>query len=1363
MRYRIVQGLGLATAIAIALSLVFQSIGFAADNASNVAQLTPSPPAGFTMQTVVSGLNQPTSFAFAPDGRIFIAEKPGIVRVVKNGVLLSTPLIDISGEVNDYWDRGLSSIALDPNFATNGYVYMAYPYDPLPSDDGGGKTGRLSRFTVVGDTASPSTEQVILGTEVGTACSQFPVGSDCIPEEWYGHAVGDVHFGADGSLFLMIGDASSWDVVNDDALRAQNLDSLAGKIVRVNPVTGLGYPDNPYYDGNPADARSKVWAYGIRNAFRYTIRPGTPGTGTIFAGDVGWSTTEEVDAVSPGANLGWPCYEGNAVQPGYQPKAVCQALYAAVAADPTKWTQAIYTYDHNGTGAAVTGGPFYTGTTYPSQYQGAYFFGDYARNQIRYMTVNSSNVVTSGPFDFDPTADSPVNIQVGPDGNLYYISIAAGELRKYVYSAVGGISTSGYLSDKAWTSATNGWGPVEKDMSNGEQAAGDGKTITLNGTTYTKGLGVHAASDIKYALAGCTNFQSDIGLDDEVGVNGSVNFQVFLDGTKAYDSGVMTGAATTKQINLDLTGKSQLELVVTDGGDNISYDHGDWAGAKITCGGGGSFSVTGVSPSNGSTGVLPSTNVTATFSADINQSTLTSSTFTLQQGANPPVAAALSYDSPTHTVTLDPNTDLQAGQTYTATIVGGSNGVKDTSANTLPSSTTWTFTVAAGGGGGSTTSYLSDLTWTSATNGWGPVEKDMSNGEQAAGDGKTITLNGTTYTKGLGVHAASDIKYALAGCTNFQSDIGLDDEVGVNGSVNFQVFLDGVKAYDSGVMTGAATTKQINLDLTGKSQLELVVTDGGDNINYDHADWAGAKITCGGGSDKPPVVTIASPTSATTFAVGDTINFQGSATDPEDGNLPASALSWQINIQHCIGSSCHIHYFMTVPGSGGSFTVPNHGDMFHFDLTLTATDSAGVSSSSTVSIFPRTVNLTLATNPTNLQVVTGGTQSPSPFTTQQVQNATVTIFAPSPQNGLAFSGWSDSGAQQHNVTLGTTDATYTATFSSPTLSVTGVSPADGSTGVVASTNVTATFSADINQSTLSNSTFTLQQGANPPVAATLSYNTTTHTATLDPNTDLQAGQPYTATITGGSTGVTDTSGNTLAASKVWTFTVASGPTLSVTGVSPADGSTGVVASTNVTATFSADINQSTLSNSTFTLQQGANPPVAATLSYNTTTHTATLDPNTDLQAGQTYTATITGGSTGVTDTSGNTLAASKVWTFTVASGPTLSVTGVSPANGSTGVATKTNVTATFSADINQSTLSNSTFTLQQGANPPVAATLSYNTTTHTATLDPNTDLQAGQTYTATITGGSTGVTDTSGNTLAASKVWKFTTKKRKIG
>ncbi|UQN08717.1 NPCBM/NEW2 domain-containing protein [Deinococcus sp. QL22] len=135
-----------------------------------------------------------------------------------------------------------------------------------------------------------------------------------------------------------------------------------------------------------------------------------------------------------------------------------------------------------------------------------------------------------------------------------------------------------------------------------------------------------------------------------------------------------------------------------------------------------------------------------------------------------------------------------------------------------------------------------------AHNSWGPIEIDRSNGEQQAGDGKTLTLNEVTYARGYGTHAGSELRFSLKGtdatCTRFTSQIGLDDEVGSKGSVVFQVYLDGQQAYDSGTMTGASVTKTVSLDITGKQELRLVVTDAGDGIDYDHADWAKPLIFC---------------------------------------------------------------------------------------------------------------------------------------------------------------------------------------------------------------------------------------------------------------------------------------------------------------------------------------------------------------------------------------------------------------------------------------------------------------------------------------------------------------------------------------
>jgi hypothetical protein len=139
--------------------------------------------------------------------------------------------------------------------------------------------------------------------------------------------------------------------------------------------------------------------------------------------------------------------------------------------------------------------------------------------------------------------------------------------------------------------------------------------------------------------------------------------------------------------------------------------------------------------------------------------------------------------------------------------------------------------------------YLSDLNPTFVTNGYGPYERDHSNGEQGANDGHTITLNGVTYAKGLGVHATSELRYALGGqYATFLADVGVDDEVGNAGSVVFQVWADGTKLFDSGTMTGSSATRAVNVTVAGKNELRLIVTDAGNGISDDHADWAGARL-----------------------------------------------------------------------------------------------------------------------------------------------------------------------------------------------------------------------------------------------------------------------------------------------------------------------------------------------------------------------------------------------------------------------------------------------------------------------------------------------------------------------------------------
>ncbi|MFC8970398.1 NPCBM/NEW2 domain-containing protein [Streptomyces sp. NPDC057094] len=143
------------------------------------------------------------------------------------------------------------------------------------------------------------------------------------------------------------------------------------------------------------------------------------------------------------------------------------------------------------------------------------------------------------------------------------------------------------------------------------------------------------------------------------------------------------------------------------------------------------------------------------------------------------------------------------------------------------------------------TSPLGDLPWLSTTNGWGPVERDTSNGEEGSGDGGTLTIGGVPYARGLGVHAESTVEYYTGtACERVTADVGLDDEKGARGTVAFEIWADGTKVASTGVLTNAMPAQSLTADVTGAQVVRLVVTDGGDGIDSDHADWADAKLSC---------------------------------------------------------------------------------------------------------------------------------------------------------------------------------------------------------------------------------------------------------------------------------------------------------------------------------------------------------------------------------------------------------------------------------------------------------------------------------------------------------------------------------------
>ena len=378
-------------------------------------------PAGFEVKTVVGGLNLPTSIAFAPDGRIFVAEKQGAVKIVKNGAVLATPFLQLA-DVSDYGDRGLIGIALDPDFAANGWVYVSYTYENDPANYEGPKTGRIARVKAVGDTADMGTMEVLVGTVGGTpqapSCTDYPAGADCIPSDEGSHSMGGLRFGPDGMLYATLGDGSSFEFPDPLSERAQDIDSLAGKMLRLNS-DGAAPSDNPFYNGDPTSNRSKVWSYGLRNAFRFSFHPNT---GLPYLGDVGWFTAEEINKGQAGSNFGWPCREGYGAAPGYD-------CVAPNYVDP--WYA--YAHDPNTGAGSVTAGVFYQGSSYPAEYQGDYIFGDFAINFLKRIRVDAAGSIIAVE-DFMANPGGPVEIMLGPDENIYYLAIYSGELRRITYT-----------------------------------------------------------------------------------------------------------------------------------------------------------------------------------------------------------------------------------------------------------------------------------------------------------------------------------------------------------------------------------------------------------------------------------------------------------------------------------------------------------------------------------------------------------------------------------------------------------------------------------------------------------------------------------------------------------------------------------------------------------------------------------------------------------------------------------------------------------------------------------------------------------------------------------------------------------------
>ena len=434
---------------------------------------------------------QPMSIVWLPgsDNLALVAHKKGQISIVntETGEVSDDFLIDLRDEVNSNSDRGLMDIVIHPDFENNPYLYAFYVVDPPGAagtggndgEDGdgnryahvvrweldlsggtptlveGSKTDHPRRRRAVLRPTSPVTAMIdsTLLENIDQPSSEIdPVTGeykqDYIKVDSITHAGGALAFGPDGMLYVSVGDGASFNFVDPRAVSVQDVDSLSGKILRVDPLTGQGLADNPFATGDLDANASKVWMLGLRNPFTMTFAD----DGRLFMSETGWYTYEEINAGGAGANFGWPYYEGADFgnlnpAPGYEDLPGASAFYDQVNAGNIVITPAYRSFSHFDedpgfqVNAIVGASSIYTGNRYPSEFLNDYFFTDIVEGEIYAVDINDR---TKLKFVADIGDFGPSQMVQGPDGYMYLLDLIGGRvLRLEIENETPAITSNG--------------------------------------------------------------------------------------------------------------------------------------------------------------------------------------------------------------------------------------------------------------------------------------------------------------------------------------------------------------------------------------------------------------------------------------------------------------------------------------------------------------------------------------------------------------------------------------------------------------------------------------------------------------------------------------------------------------------------------------------------------------------------------------------------------------------------------------------------------------------------------------------------------------------------------------------------------
>ncbi|MFD1686725.1 malectin domain-containing carbohydrate-binding protein [Halobellus litoreus] len=1088
-------------------------------------------PPGFDTETVLSGLNQPTATTFLPDGRMLLLQKGGEVLIVNPETGATSTYMTIT-DLDTAGEEGLIDLTLDPNFQQNNYVYLYY----TPESSG---KNRIARFTHqengggLQSTADPS--------------SEFVVWEDNSERKSNYHHGGGLDFGPDGKLYLTIGEEV-------DGNQAQDLTEAGGSVIRVNK-DGTIPQDNPFVDGSGGNVDA-IWAYGLRNPFRaeWDLQAENP---RYYIAEVGGNqqsvAQEDLHIGEKGANYGWPNCEGECSN--------------------SEYTDALYTYPHEGSGASITGGVVYHGNQFPSEYEGAYFFADYVRGWMKYLTFDSSGEVQS-VNTFDDNVGPVVEIDQGPDGSLYYLDIGSGTLQKVTYDdttdaeptldapanvfvdadgskqiditasdadgdpltlTVENLPGFASFTDDGDGTATLSLSPSSADtgqyqttvtVSDGDDTTSQTVTISViepgaeqilyrlnggdssvqavddgpnwesdslyeqgsvdqsdwSGTTYSVGQAVPATTPD--AIFESERWPADDNtLEYDLPVSSGDTYEVRLYFIEQYSSAQNPGDRV-----MDVSMEGQTVLNDYDVVADVGYKNATMKSFEVTAddgtldlsiaqdGGSNNALVYGIEvlkPSDDTSNQPPSASFTASPSDPTTGESVTFDAF----GSSDSDGSIQSYE---WDFDGDGTTDAMGESVSQAFTSSGDQTVELTVTDDDGATATTTQTVSVSStqqgqqvlyrvsAGGPEIQVQDGPDWESDT-GTSPSQYRVGGGDGTT-DWNSFTPNPPLqYDVGSAVPAGTPD--AVFEYERYANDGSVDWEFPVTQGETYEVRLYHIEQYSE---ANGAGERVMDVSMEGQTVLNDydVVAD----VGYKNATMESFEVTAdddtldisvaqdGGehnpnvfgvevvqpgtdGANQAPEATIDAPADGSFFQAGDTIDFSGSATDPEDGSLSGTDLEWTVRFLH----NEHWHpYLDSVSGSSGSFTAPTSGHDFHDDtayqINLTATDSEGATDTATVVVEPDKVNLTFDTQPSGLEIDLDSIPHTTPYVHDSLIGFEHTVSAPQTQcmdgTEYQFEGWSDGGATQHTITVPDSDTTYTANY-------TAVGPCDGADSTVA--------------------------------------------------------------------------------------------------------------------------------------------------------------------------------------------------------------------------------------------------------------------------------------------------------------------------